>query len=154
METCLESARKWLETSGFGEIESCFIQKYDGMAVVNFAAVQNHVLLYPDQVKVQVSMETGKVVGAECSQYLMNHTERTMLDPVVSEEDAREMLSNRLDVDASRLCVIPIDEGEKLCWEFQGRFAGARYYAYVDAINGEAEKILRVEQTPDGETAI
>ena len=77
-----------------------------------------------------------------------------MLEPVASEDEAREMLSNRLEVDGSRLCVIPTDEGEKLCWEFQGMFAGARYYAYVDAVHGKAEKILRVERTPDGETAI
>ena len=33
-------------------------------------------------------------------------------------------------------------------------FAGAKYYAYVDAKNGRAEKILRVQMTEDGETAI
>jgi len=153
-ETCLDAALRWLEASGFGEMERCFVQAYDGMAVANFAAVQDGVLLYPDQVKVQVSMETGSVVGAECSQYLMNHVRREALEPTVSAQEARESLSSRLEVETSRLCVIPTDAGEKLCWEFRGTFAGAAYYVYVDAQSGEAEKILRVEQTPDGETAI
>lgn len=154
LETCLEAAQRWLEDSGFGEMERCFVQVYDGMAVANFASVQEGILLYSDQVKVQVSMETGAVVGAECSQYLMNHTRRTKMEPTVSEQEARQSLSSRLEVDASRLSVIPTDAGEKLCWEFHGAFAGAEYYAYVNAQSGEAERILRVEQTPDGETAI
>ena len=154
LETCLEAARRWLADSGFGEMERCFVQAYDGMAVANFAAVQDHVLLYPDQVKVQVSMQTGAVVGAECSQYLMNHTDRTELEPEIPEQEARETLSSRLEVEDSRLCVIPTDAGEKLCWGFRGTFAGAQYYVYVNARDGEAEQILRVEQTPDGETAI
>jgi len=154
LEDCLEAAKRWLDTSGFGDMEHCFLQAYDGMAVANFASVQEDVLLYPDQVKVQVSMETGAVVGAECSQYLMNHIVRTALEPEISEQEAREKLSSRLDVENSRLCVIPTDADEKLCWEFQGLFAGAKYYCYVDAKSGEAERILRVEQTPDGETAI
>ena len=53
------------------------------VAVLNFAASQDGVLLYPDQVKLQISMASGRVVGAECSQYLMNHGMRESLIPGV-----------------------------------------------------------------------
>lgn len=153
-EECLRAAKLYLADMGFGEMEHCFVQEYDGMIVANFASVQGGVLLYPDQVKVQVSRETGTVVGAECSQFLMNHETRGDLSPVLTISQAQETLSSRLRVQDARLCVIPTDGGEKLCWEFRGDFAGAAYYAYVDARTGEAEKILRVAQTGDGETAI
>lgn len=153
-EECLAAARNWTMDTGFGEMERCFVQEYDGMVVANFAAVQDGVLLYPDQIKVQVSMETGRVVGAECSQYLTNHETRTALEPKIDKETAQQTLSSRLEVRNARLCVIPTDAGERLCWEFEGMFAGAKYYAYVDAKTGRAEKILRMQMTEDGETAI
>ena len=37
---------------------------------------------------------------------------------------------------------------------FDGMFAGERYLVYINAADGEAEEILRVTQTQDGETAI
>lgn len=153
-EACLRAAKDYLGVMGFGEMEPCFVQEYDGMIVANFASMQDGVLLYPDQVKLQVSRETGAVVGAECSQYLMNHETRGGIEPELTIEQAQQSLSSRLRVQDARLCVIPTDAGEKLCWEFQGSFAGAAYYAYVNARTGEAERILRVVQTEDGETAI
>lgn len=153
-EECEKNARTWLYDMGFGEMERCFVQEYDGMVVANFAAVQDNVLLYPDQVKVQISMESGAVVGAECSQYLMNHTEREALEPDLTREEAQMALSSRLEVQSGRLCIIPTDGGEKLCWGFEGTFAGTQYYAFIDANTGEPLDILRVESTQDGETAV
>ena len=153
-EACLTEAQLYLADMGFGQMQPCFVQQYDGMVVANFAAVQDGVLLYPDQVKVQVSMESGRVVGAECSQFLMNHVTREGLEPSVSEADARDMLSPRLTVTGSRLCVIPQDAGERLCWGFEGTFAGNRYWVFVDANTSEAAQILRVAQTENGETAL
>lgn len=151
---CLRAASVWLADSGFGAMEACFVQQYDGMIVANFASVQDGVLLYPDQVKVQVSMDSGTVVGAECTQYLINHTQREELTPGITGEAARQMISERLEITASRLCVIPQNSGERLCWEFAGLFGGVEYRVYIDAETGETAEILCVAQTADGETAI
>jgi len=153
-EECLDSAQGYLSQMGFGEMQRCFVQEYDGMMVVSFAAVQEGVLLYPDQIKLQVSMTSGRVVGAECSQYLMNHRRRAMLEPSLDMQQAQLTLSSRLMVEQARLCVIPTDAQEKLCWEFKGVFAGENYYVYVDADTGKAVEILRVAHTQQGETVI
>ena len=153
-EECLRRAQEYLAQRGFGEMEPCFVQHYDGMVVANFAAVQDGVLLYPDQVKLQVSMDSGAVVGAECSQYWMNHVRREGLTPGIAEQTARETLSARLEVRSSRLCVIPDNAGERLCWGFEGSYAGTVYWAFVDANTGEAAQILQVADTQDGELAL
>ena len=153
-ETCEKNAQAWLSGMGYGEMVRCFTQEYDGMTVMNFAAVQDGVLIYPDQVKVQVSMESGRVVGAECSQYLMNHAPRTGLEPALSMEEAQTALSSRLEVTGGLLCVIPMDGSERLCWGFEGMFAGAKYYAFVDANTGKPLDILRIDTTQEGETAV
>jgi len=153
-EACLENAKDWLQEMGYGPMERCFVQQYDGMVVANFAAAEDGVLLYPDQVKLQLSMATGRVVGAECSQYLMNHGPRGDLTPAITQEQAGEMLSSRLEAGEGRLCVIPTDAGERLCWEFRGTFSGETYYVYIDASTGEAAQILRISRTAQGEAAI
>lgn len=153
-QACLDSAQTWLTSMGFGDMELCFSQQYGGMVVANFAAVQEGVLLYPDQVKIQVSMENGAIVGAECSQFLTNHARRTGLEATITRKQAQDMLSSKLDVYSARLCVIPKENGETLCWGFEGEFAGSRYWVFVDAHTGEAADILRVLETSEGEMAI
>ncbi|MBR5288266.1 MAG: germination protein YpeB [Clostridia bacterium] len=153
-ETCLDAAKIWLADVGFGQMEPCFVQEYDGMIVANFASLQDGVLIYPDQVKVQVSMESGTVVGAECSQYLTNHAERKDLVPKVERETAREMVSDRLEILSERLCLIPGHEREQLCWGFEGAYQDAVYWVFVDARTGKTADLLRVIDTPQGETAL
>ena len=153
-EECLQNAQVYLADVGFGAMEPCFVQQYDGMVVANFAAVQDGVTLYPDQVKVQVSMDSGRVVGAECSQYLANHTRRTDITPAVDAAQAREMVSDKLCVKSERLCVIPEETGEILCWGFECTDGAADYWVFVNAKNGETEQLLRVITTNQGETAL
>ena len=153
-EECLLRAQSWLEEMGYEQMERCFVQEYDGMVVANFAAVQCGVLIYPEQVKLQVSRETGRVVGAECSQYLMSRRIRGEPSARLTKEQAGEMLSGRLCVTSQRLCVIPRQDEERLCWEFRGTFSGETYYAYIDADTGEAAEILRIAHTQEGETAL
>ena len=153
-EDCLKNALDWLQDVGFGEMETCFVQEYGGMVVANFAGVQDGVLLYPDQVKVQISMDSGKVVGAECTQYLTNHEQRQLAQPAVDVEQAKEMLSDKLQVRSQRLCVIPEETGERLCWGFEGEFAGDTYWVFIDAMTGQSAQILRVISTEDGQTAV
>lgn len=153
-EECLQNAKVYLADVGFGEMEPCFVQQYDGMVVANFAAVQDGVTLYSDQVKVQVSMDSGRVVGAECSQYLANHTRRTDIVPTVDALQAREMVSGRLSVKSERLCVIPQDEDETLCWGFECTDGAADYWVFVNAKTREIEQILRVITTNQGEAAL
>lgn len=153
-ESCLSAAKIWLADHGFGEMEPCFVQEYDGMLVVNFAAMQEGVLLYPDQVKVQVSMESGTVVGAECTQYLTYHEPRAALNPTLDETAARDMLSSKLKILSTRLCVIPGGGAERLCWGFEGTYQEAKYWVFIDAKSGETADILRVIDTAQGEAAV
>lgn len=153
LEECAEAARDFLLDRGYGEMEANHYQVYDGLAVINFVAVQDGVLLYPDLVKVQVRMDTGEVVGLEANNYLMNHTERTGLSPVLSGEQALEKASSRLEAGQARLCVIPYREGERLCYEVPGRYEGREYRVYIDAITGEEAEVLMMVDSVGGRMA-
>ena len=153
LEECAEAARDFLLDRGYGEMEANHYQVYDGLAVINFVAVQDGVLLYPDLVKVQVRMDTGEVVGLEANNYLMNHTERTGLSPALSGEQALEKASSRLEAGQARLCVIPYREGERLCYEVPGRYEGGEYRVYIDAITGEEAEVLMMVDSVGGRMA-
>ena len=43
-----------------------------------------------------------------------------------------------------RLCLIPQESGERLCYEFSGTYAGMLYLVYIDANTGEQADVLRI----------
>ena len=144
MEDCIVAAYEFLTSREYGHMEPSFYQSYNGMAVINFAAVQDEVLLYPDLIKVQVRMDTGEVVGIEANNYLMNHVQRDNLTPALTQEEARAWVSEQLEIERVRLCLIPQESGERLCYEFSGTYAGLYYLVYIDANNGEQANVLRI----------
>jgi len=153
IDQCKEKAKAFLADRGFGEMVDNYYQIYSGMAVVNYAATQDGVLLYPDLVKVQVRMDTGDVVGVEANNYWMNHRQRTLDKPKLTEEQAREMVSSRLEILQARLCLIPYRGGEKLCYEFTGSWSDSQYLVYIDALTGEETEILKVIESQTGPLA-
>ena len=89
----MEAARAFLAARGYGEMHESYFSRYDGILTVNFAAVQDDVVLYPDLVKVQVSLRDGAVIGLEAGGYLRNHVAR--------ESDAARAFARRKPSPAS-----------------------------------------------------
>lgn len=148
---CIDFAHRFLTRNGYGEMEISYWRQLDGLLTVNFAAVQEGVLLYPDLVKLQVSMRTGQIVGVEAGNYLRNHVTREFVEIQVTFEDALRRISDTLSVDRTRLCIIPTDAGEVLCWEASAyRHNGDRYLIYIDAVTGQENTILRVTEDDGG----
>ena len=153
LEECRQAARQFFEAHGYGEMELTFWQMYGGMATLSYAAVQEGVLLYPDLVKVQLRLDTLAVVGLEARHYLSSHTRRQGLAPALSQEEAQRAVSPRLQVTGSRLCLIPLNSREVLCWQFTGVYNGQTYYVYIDAATGEQRDIQRLVVTDSGPKA-
>lgn len=148
---CIDAAAAFLGQRGYGEMLPTYWTRADGYMTVNFAAVQDGVLLYPDLVKAEISMESGLITGIEARNYLTNHVQRTLSEPAVSLAQAQASLNARLQVSGSRLCVIPTDSGEALAWEFSGDIEGSgTYLVYIDATTGTERNILRLVETENG----
>lgn len=150
VEECRENALAFLKGKGYEDMEPTYFQVYEGVCVISFAAVQGDTLLYPDLVKVQLRMDTGEVVGVEQRNYLQNHTARGALRPGLTQEEAQGAVSGRLKVASARLCLIPTDAGEKLCYEFKGSYGDGEYLIYIDAESGEQQEMFRVVETETG----
>jgi len=150
-EECIDRAAEFLLKRGYGDMQPTFCSAVGGFCTINFAAVQEGVLLYPDLVKAEVAMDSGEICGIEARNYLANHRLRTDLQPSVPLDEAQKGLNERLEVTGSRLCVIPTDPGEALAWEFSAEIDGVgSYLIYIDAMTGKELNILRLVETETG----
>ena len=150
----IDLAANFLRRNGYPQVSVSYWSLDDNLLTVNFAAMQEGVVLYPDLIKVQMSAESGLAVGFEALNYLANHTHRTALAPTLSEEEARSLLGPLLTVNTGRLCIIPTDAGEALCYEFSAETADSRYLIYIDAATGQEREIYRVIEDDDGQLVI
>lgn len=141
---CFAIAEGFMLSRGFGGMEISYYSTYGGVMTINFAAMQNGVILYPDLVKLQISMADGAVIGIEAGNYLRNHVERVLELPALAEDDARALVSPRLDIENVRLCVIPYGLSEKYCYEVSASSADGTYLIYIDAMTGAEADIMQV----------
>lgn len=145
-----DAARAFLLSRGYGEMELSYSSRFDGILTANFAAVQDGVVLYPDLVKVQVSLADGAVVGLEAANYLMNHVRRTLSLPKLSEADALARIGGALTPVGARLCVIPENDSEALCYEVRATSGEDTFLVYIDAMNGMERRLMEVVADENG----
>ncbi len=150
----IDLASNFLRSRGYPKTSVSYWSFDDNLLTVNFAAMQDGVVLYPDLIKVQMSAESGLAVGFEALNYLANHVRRTDIIPTLSKEEAQALLGPLLAVQHGRLCIIPTNAGEALCYEFSGAASGNQYLVYIDAHTGQERKIYRVIQDSDGQLTI
>lgn len=146
----LDAAQAFLLSRGYGNMEMSYYSSYGGILTVNYAAVQNGVVLYPDLVKVQLSMKDGAIVGLEAANYLQNHVSRTIELPALSQEEAAARLGARLTAQSVRLCIIPTDSGEALCYELRATDGTDTFLVYIDAATGAERELMQVVSDENG----
>ena len=147
-EQCAASALAFLKSRGFAEMEAPYYQVYDGLCVLSCVFVQNGVLVWPDRVLVQVRMDTAEVVGIEARSYWKNHIPRRLQSPLLTQSEARASLAPDAAVETARLCLLPHEGQERLCWQFTLSLGEETYISYIDAMTGDElhlEKIMQLE---------
>ena len=144
-------AQDFLQKNGFYSMEQSYYEKLDGIAVINFAYVQEGIKCYSDLIKVKVALDNGEILGMETGGYLMNHESRAIGQPTISMQEAAQKLNHHLEYKSGNLALIPKDSLEEvLCYEFHGSFAGRNYIIYINAFNGREEKILMLIESENG----
>ena len=151
IETAKKIGDKYLQSLGLSDFDPTYYQTTQNMTTINYAATQDNVLLYPDLIKVKVAMDTGEVCSVECTGYIFNHTERTNLEPTITEEKAKSNLSKDIKLESVRLAVIPTDSNnEVLTYEFKGQIEDNTFLIYINANTGKEENVLILLETEGG----
>ena len=121
------------------------------MVTINYAAVQDGVLLYPDLIKVKVAMDNGDICSVECSGYIYNHETRENLTVSIGETEAKAKINKDVEIKNIRLAVIPKESKEEvLTYEVKGKIDNHDVLIYINANNGKEENVLLILETPGG----
>lgn len=147
-EECIDRAKAFLSKKGFPQMHAGYYRKYEGVITVNLAPVEHGVILYPDLIKIEVDMGSGDVIGAEFTNYYMNHTKRDLGEIRITGEE-KERYEN-MSVLSVRPALIPLDTTEKLTFEIHVKDENNEYLIYTDAETGEEVMLYEVVQTPMG----
>ena len=151
IEEANEIGKRFLDILGIPNMEPTYYIKQNGAVTINYAYTQDDVTIYPDLIKLKIALDNGEVLGMETSGYLNNHTERSIPEPEISLEEAKESLNNNLNITSEGLAIIPTEwKTEKFCYEFKGKVDETDFLVYVNAETGEEEDILVIINTPNG----
>lgn len=151
----VEEAKKrgmeFLNKLGIDNMIETYYQKTENMIVINYAATQDGVILYPDLIKVKISLDDGKVYGVEAAGYIFNHTTRNNLKPSISQEKAKSILNSSIKIISSDMALIPTESNsEILTYEFKGKIDNREFLIYINADNASEEKVLLVIDNKNG----
>lgn len=148
-EEAVEAAQTYLENLGIEDMTETYYETYNGVCTVNFAYSEDGVTCYTDLIKVAVALDDGEIIGYDARGFLMNHVERELLEPTLSETEYQSNLSPMLTVIGSGMAVIPSDSvDEKLCYEYRCQSTdGKTVLVYVNTETGEEEDILILLET-------
>ena len=142
---------EFLNAKGFQNMKETYYLKQDGIVTINYAYKQNDIIMYPDLIKLKIALDNGEVLGIETSGYLNSHKERSLEEPKITIEKAKENLNENLEILGEGLAVIPTEwKTEILCYEFKGKVDNTEFLVYINAENGREENILVIINTPNG----
>ena len=146
-----EKGKKYLEEHGFLNMKETYFLKQSGIVTINYAYVQDNIVMYPDLIKLKIALDNGEIIGMEMVGYLNSHYERNISNIKISKEEAKRTLNKDLNNLSEQLAVIHTEwQTEILCYEFKGKINDTDFLVYINAENGIEEDILIIENTPNG----
>lgn len=146
-EDAYSHAAEYSAKLGYGDLVPVWYLAQGAQAYINMAPQKDGAILYTDLVKVKISLSDGSLLGLEATGFCRNHIDRE-IRPVISESRAAAL--SGIDYDSVRLCVIPDGETEAVCYEVHGYADGMEFFVYLDAVNGEKIKALKVIESGGG----
>ncbi len=123
----------------------------DNVCTINLAYTNDNIIYYSDLIKVSVSLQTGEILGWCATGYLMNHTERDLKQPKISESTAQQSLSPELKVKSCKTALVPTAGlNEVLTYEFTCEADNETLLVYIDCETAQEEQMYIVMKSDNG----
>lgn len=152
-EQALEKAKRFLDKNNMLNFIETYYFTDEGICVINFAFLDGQTICYTDLIKVGVAMDTGEIMLYEASGYLSNHKERAFETPLYTLEQAKEIISEKLEVKKTAIALIPTDADEARCYEFVCSDNDSEILVYINVLTLEEEQILILLKSDGGNLA-
>lgn len=141
-----EKAIKYLKDHNFKDLELFESAQYDSVGVFTFVAKEGEVRVYPDSIRIKVTLDEGDIIGFSAMDYLMAHHKRSIPKPTITIDQAMKKVNPEVEVMENRLAIINGKEGEEvLCYEILGTINNDTYRIYINAQDGSEEKVEKLK---------
>ncbi len=156
MEEAKGKGKEFLQSRGIDNMKETYFIINNGVATINYAYIQDDIIMYPDLIKVKVALDNGDIIGFESKGYIMSHQDKRKLTNIkISEEEAGNKINPRLSITSKRLAVIPLEsKKEVLCYEFAGTYNERDFLIYINVETGKEEQILLLLKMENGTLTI
>lgn len=142
---------EFLKERGYPQMKETYFLNEGGILTINYAYIQDDVVIYSDLVKLKIALDDGQIVGLEERGYLNSHHERTIPEAKISMEQAKEKINKNLEILSEGRAIIPTEwKTEVYCYEFKGKVKDREFLVYINAETGKEENILMIINTPNG----
>ena len=150
-EDAVNTGKEFLQNREYKNMKETYYMKENNVLTVNYAYVQNDVIMYPDLVKLKIALDNGEVIGLEATGYLNSHKEREIKEASITKNQALELVNPKLEISSIDMAMIPTEwNTEILCWEIKGKTEENDFLVYINVETGEEEDILMIVDTPNG----
>ncbi len=151
-EDAVNKGKEFLQNREYKNMKETYYMKENGILTVNYAYMQDNVIMYPDLIKIKIALDNGEILGLESTRYLNCHQDnRELSDVKITEEKAKELINPKLEITGTNLAIIPTEwNTEIMCWEITGKTEENDFLVYINVETGEEEDILMIVNTPNG----
>lgn len=140
-------AEKFLTKQGFKNMTLADSNQFDNIGILTFVHYEDDIIVYPDSVTVKVALDDGSIIGYEGINYLTSHKKRTFPNKKITMKEAKKQVNPNVDIHEEQVAIIKNEFGkEVLCYEFIGTIDNDTYRMYINATNGEEEKVEKLKE--------
>ncbi|WP_088050480.1 germination protein YpeB [Virgibacillus dakarensis] len=144
----MKKAQEHLKKYNFDNMKLFQSSQYDNIGVYSFLYNDDGVRVYSDTVQVKVGLDNGDILGFTAREYYMNHMERDIPEPEITENEATKKVNPDVKINEKHLAVIDNDVGEEvLTYEFLGVLGNETYRIFINAMDGKEEKVEKLGGT-------
>lgn len=148
---CVSVGQEYLSNLGYENMHMVWSMTDDNMCYINYAPIINHIIYYPDIIKVKIDLHTANVIGVEATNYIYNHVDREPFNYTYSINAGKNKVSKALTIKEQNIARIPLEYGgEVYAYEYIATWQDYTYYVYLDVNTLEELNVLRVVGTSSG----
>ncbi|MFT8316874.1 MAG: germination protein YpeB [Sporolactobacillus sp.] len=141
MYTAQKKSADFLKKHNFRQLELTKRDQYNRVAVFTYVLKKKQVRCYPASIKVKVALDTNEVIAFDQSDYLANKCE-VPLRPKLTQAAVRKQLNPDLHIEEVNLAVFQNTALKNvLCYEFFATKGQNTYRIFLNAANGDQEKV-------------
>ncbi len=143
----------FLKNIGYKSMTPTYALKYEDTMVISYVYNIEDIAVYTDQVKLKIALDDGSIIGMEAEKYLVSHIENRNLPQIkVSAEEGRKKIGKNVKINNIRLAIIPTElNAEVLCYEYTATHKDDVFKVYINVVNGEPQRIMKIINTPNGQ---